>query len=86
MRVERMKNMRSSFSGTLKREKAYAAVTPSNTESAVEPKAMMSEFTKRGRKLEGPTSTMLLERARVSHVPVDGGSCAMYSGVCRERE
>src|SRR5258708_37604157 len=85
MRVERMKNMRSSFNGTLKRENAYAAVTPSTTESAVEPNAMMREFTKRGLKLEGPTSTMLLERASVSHVPEDGGSWAMYSGVCRER-
>src|SRR4030081_214406 len=85
MRVERMKNMRSSFNGTLKRENAYAAVTPSTTESAVEPNAMMSEFTKRGLKLDAPTATMLLERARESQVPDDGGSCAMYSGVCRER-
>src|SRR5919198_1126620 len=79
MRVERMKNSRSSFSGTLKRENAYAAVTPSTTESAVEPNAMMSELTKRGWKFDGPTSTMLLWRARRSHTPAGGGSFAMYS-------
>jgi hypothetical protein len=49
MRVERMKKRRSSLRGTLKREKAYAAAVPSTIDSAVEPKAMTSELTKRGR-------------------------------------
>ena len=43
-----MKNSRSSFSGTLKRENAYAAITPRPTDSTVEPNAMISELTKRG--------------------------------------
>src|SRR5262252_5331930 len=80
-----MKNSRSSFSGTLKRENAYAAVTPSNTDSAVDPNAMIKELTNRGWKFDAPTSTMLLWRASRSHTPVGGGSVAMYSSDWRER-
>ena len=39
---------RSQFRGTLKRENAYAAITPKPTDSMVEPNAMMSELAKRG--------------------------------------
>src|SRR5262245_26541123 len=85
MRVERTKNSRSSFIGTLKRENAYAAVTPRSTESAVEPNAMMSELMKRGWKFDGATSTMLFWRASRSQTPVGAGSLAMYSSVWRER-
>ena len=48
IRVDRMKNSRSSLAGTLNRENAYAAVTPRTIDNAVEPNAMMSELTKRG--------------------------------------
>ena len=48
IRVDKIKNNRSSLAGTLKRENAYAAVTPSTTDNAVEPNAMISELTKRG--------------------------------------
>src|SRR5439155_21829950 len=85
IRVDIMKNSRSSLAGTLKRENAYAAVTPSTTDSAVEPNAMISELTKRGTKFDAPTTTMLLVRANASQMPDVGGNCAMYSGDCRER-
>ena len=58
---------------------------PSSTDSAVEPKAMTSELTKRGTKLDGPAITMLRERAISSHRLAAGGRVAMYSGVWRER-
>src|SRR5260221_6512124 len=84
IRVDRMKNRRSSLPGILNRESAYAVVTQSTTDKAVEPNAMMSELMKRGGKLEGPTTTMLLTRACASQTPVAGGNWATYSGVCRE--
>ena len=42
--VERMKNKRSSFRGTLKRLKAYAAIVPKNMHKAVEPNPITVEF------------------------------------------
>jgi len=48
MRVDKMKKSKSSFMGTLKRENAYAAITPKPTDSTVEPTAMIKEFRKRG--------------------------------------
>src|SRR5437762_2855035 len=84
MRVERMKNRRSSLPRTRKRENAYAAITPSSTESAVEPNEMITELTKRGMKFDGPATTMLRARATLSQMLVGGGSAARYSGVCRE--
>ena len=85
IRVDKMKNSKSSFNGTLKRENAYAAITPKPTDRNVEPKAMMSELTNRGTKLDLPATTMLSARATLSHLSVASGNVAMYSGVCRER-
>jgi len=45
MRVERMKNSKSSAMGILKRENAYAASVPRKTARNVEPKPMTSELT-----------------------------------------
>ncbi len=46
---------------------------------------MISELTKRGRKLDGPAITMLRLRVTSSQNVVAGGSASMYSGVCRVR-
>ena len=46
---------------------------PRNTAQKVEPKAMISELTKRGRKLDGPAITMLRLRVVSSQKPVAGG-------------
>ena len=46
---------------------------------------MISELMKRGTKLDGPTTTMLRERATSSHRFAGGGRVAMYSAVWRER-
>jgi hypothetical protein len=57
---------------------------PRKTARKVEPKAMISELTKRGRKFDGPAITMLRLRVTSSQVP-PAGSEAMISGVCRVR-
>ncbi len=58
---------------------------PRNTAQKVEPKAMISELTKRGRKFDGPAITMLRLRVVSSQKLVAGGSELMYSGVWRVR-
>ncbi len=58
---------------------------PRTTDRKVEPKAMISELTKRGRKFERPAITMLFARATRSQALAAGGRLAMYSGVCRVR-
>ena len=85
MRVDKMKNSKSSFSGTLKRENAYAAITPKPTDKMVEPNAMISELAKRGAKLDGPATAMRWLRAISSQRPCAGGRLARYSSVWRER-
>src|SRR6185295_15210318 len=85
-RVDRMKNIKSSLSGTLKRENAYAASVPRNTARNVEPKPMTKEFIIRPGVLDGPAITKPRSRAILSHSSVAGGRLAIYSGVCRERK
>src|SRR6516162_8429823 len=85
MRVERMKKSRSSASGTLKRENAYAASVPRNTARKVEPKPITSELTKRGSTFDGPAITMLRERTSRSYQVSGAGRLARNSGVCRVR-
>ena len=58
---------------------------PRKTAQKVEPKAMISELTKRGRKLDGPAITMLRLRVVSSQNVAAGGSELMYSAVCRVR-
>lgn len=58
IRVERIKNNRSSFSGILKRENAYAAKVPKNTEKKVAPKPMIREFVNRWKNLDCPVITI----------------------------
>src|ERR1700739_1336509 len=85
IRVDRMKNRRSSASGILKRENAEAGSGPKNTGRNVEPKPMISELTKRGTTFDGPAITMSCWRTSLSYQVVAGGSLAMKSGVWRVR-
>src|SRR4026209_1462087 len=85
IRVDRMKNSRSSLSGTRKREKAKAAKVPSDTARNVEPNAITRELRKRSPYFDGPAMTIPRERTSLSHQVSAGGRLWMYSGVCRLR-
>ena len=83
IRVDKIKNSRSSLAGTLNLEKPYAARVPRKTEKKVDPKPIAIEFTKRWKNLEGPAMTICLLRTISSYHVAGGGKDSKYSFGCR---
>ena len=80
--VERIKNNKSSFNGTLNLENAYAANAPRNTDANVEPKPIIIEFEYLPKNFEGPVITISLLLTSSSYQFSGGGNESRYSGDC----
>lgn len=74
IRVDNIKNNRSSLAGILNLEKPYAASVPKKTEKKVDPKPIAIEFTKRWKNLDGPAMTICLLRTIFSYQVAAGGN------------
>ena len=83
IRVDNIKNSRSSLAGILNLEKPYAASVPKKTEKKVDPKPIAIEFTKRWKNLDGPAMTICLLRTIFSYQVAGGGNESKYALGCR---
>ena len=79
IRVDKIKNNRSSLAGILNLEKPYAARVPKKTEKKVDPNPIAIEFTNRWKNLDGPAMTICLLRTIFSYHVVGDGSDSKYS-------
>ena len=83
IRVDKIKNNKSSLAGILNLEKPYAASVPRKTEKNVEPKPIAIEFTNRWKNLDGPAITICLLRTIFSYHDAGGGNDSKYAFGCR---
>jgi hypothetical protein len=71
--VDKIKNNKSSFKGTLNLDNAYAAREPKNTEKNVAPNPIIKELEYLGKNLEGPVITISLLLTNSSYQVSGGG-------------
>jgi hypothetical protein len=79
IRVDKIKNSKSSFKGILNLENPYAASVPRKTAQKVDPKPIASEFLKRWKNRDGPAITICLLRTIFSYQVAGGGNDSKYS-------
>ncbi len=77
--VERIKNNKSSFNGTLNLENAYAANAPKNTDAKVDPKPIIIEFEYLPKNFDGPVMTISLLLTNSSYQVSGAGKESRYS-------
>jgi len=80
--IEKIKNNKSSFNGTLNLEKAYAAKAPKNTDAKVEPNPIIIEFEYLPKNFDGPVITISLLLTSSSYQFFGGGNESRYSCDC----